>query len=118
MKARLAEWYYEGGRLPRKIKKRILGIKISSCKLKRMLKETVVGKPIRTMYERVEFTPYGEFCPKCGEKSYIGMGSRAEYPEHWEYFKCIRCRSTVGYIDNSPFIHALECAHNNYDPVF
>ena len=105
-------------KLPRKIKKQFLGRKINKSKLKQMLKETIVGEPIRTMYERVEFTPHGEFCPKCGCKHYYGSGNRTAYPEHWEYFYCARCSNVVGYIDNSPFIHALECSHNNYDPVF
>jgi hypothetical protein len=115
---KIGEWYYYGGRIPRKLKKQILGIKIKKSVLKKMLDETVVGIPIRTMYERVEFTPHGSFCPKCGEKGYVGSGNRTQYPEHWETFRCIRCRSTVGYIDNSPFIHALECKDNEYDPTF
>ena len=113
---KLYHWYCEGGRIPRKLKKKILGRKPTRTQLRKMLSETIIGKPIRTMYERVEFTPHGAFCPKCGEKNYIGTGNKAEYPEHWETFKCLRCRNTVGYIDNSPFIHALEC--DDYDPTF
>ena len=118
MNKKLFEWWNSGGNIPRKIKKKMLGYRVSGCKLRCMLKETKVGEPIRTMYERVKFTPYGSFCPHCGERSYVGNGNRAEYPEHWEYFHCVRCRKTVGYIDNSPFVHALECRDNNYDPVF
>ena len=40
------------------------------------------------------------------------------YPEHWEFFHCARCGNVVGYIDNSPFIHALECKDDDYNPVF
>ena len=112
------EWWNEGGKIPRKHKKKILGHRKSRSVIRRMLKETIVGSPIRTMYERVQFTPHGEFCPKCGESNYVGMGNATQYPEHWESFKCIRCRNVVGYIDNSPFIHALECKDNNYDPTF
>lgn len=118
MNNKLSEWYYYGGRIPRKLKKAILGEKINKGILRKMLAKTVVGEPIKTMYERVEFTPFGEFCPKCGEPGYIGTGNRTEYPEHWETFRCLRCRTVVGYIDNSPFIHALECKDNNYDPTF
>jgi hypothetical protein len=83
-----------------------------------MLKETKSESPITTMYERREFTPHGAFCPKCGHKGYHGRGNMTTYPEHWEYFHCNRCYNIVGYIDNSAFIHALECADNNYDPIF
>lgn len=113
-----SEWYWEGGKVPRKIKKRVLGYRISGCKLRRMLRETKLGEPIVTMYERREFTPHGAFCPKCGEKDYVGSGNKTTYPEHWEYFYCVRCRHTVGYIDNSAFVHALECKENGYDPAF
>lgn len=105
-------------KLPRKLKKRILDRPVRKSRLRKMLRETRVGEPIRTMYERVEFTPHGAFCPRCGERGYYGSGNMTSYPEHWEVFKCNRCNSTVGYIDNSPFIHALECADNNYDPTF
>lgn len=117
MSSKLWEWYRYGGRIPRKTKKKVLGSRISGCKLRRMLKETKALEPINTMYERREFTPHGAFCPNCGERDYVGTGNRASYPEHWEYFHCIRCRKTVGYIDNSPFIHALECTED-YNPVF
>lgn len=111
-------WYFNGGRIPRKVKKRTIGKRIGSGRLNKMLKETKVGSPIKTMYERVEFHPHGAFCPKCGEGQYVGSGNMTSYPEHWEKFYCIRCRNLVGYIDNSPFIHALECKENNYDPSF
>lgn len=111
-------WYRYGGKIPRKIKKQILGVRKSKCEVRRMLKNTVALEPIKTMYERREFVPYGSFCPKCGESRYVGSGNQTYYPEHWEYFHCLRCRNTVGYIDNSPFVHALECKENNYNPVF
>jgi len=97
--SKIGKWFLYGGKIPRKTKKKILGNRKSRSVIRRMLKETVVGSPIRTMYEQVEFTPHGEFCPKCGESNYVGMGSAASYPEHWESFKCIRCRNVVGYID-------------------
>ena len=117
MSVKLMDWYYFGGRIPRKIKKKQLGKKIRRKVLRHMLNTLTFGEPIRTMYERRE-TNHGLFCPHCGETGYVGTGNKTSYPEHWEYFKCIRCRKVVGYIDNSPFIHALECKENNYDPVF
>lgn len=112
------EWFHDGGRIPRKTKKRLLGELIKKTTLRKMLSETTLGEPIRTMFERREILPHGEFCPKCGTKGYVGTGNKTCYPEHWEYFHCIRCRSVVGYIDNSPFVHALECAEDNYNPIF
>lgn len=115
---KLTEWYHFGGKIPRKLKKKILGKKIDRTVLRKMLSETVIGTPIKTMYEIVDFKPHGAFCPNCGEENYVGSGNRTQYPEHWETFRCLRCRSVVGYIDNSPFIHALECKENGYDPTF
>lgn len=112
--------YYElyFHKLPRKDKKRVLGLRIGRQTLRKMIAETSLGLPIKTMFQRREAIPHGLFCPHCGCNGYIGTGNRAEYPDHWEYFKCMRCGETVGYIDNSPFIHALECAEENFDPIF
>ena len=107
----------DGDKLPRKIKKRLLGTMMSKSKLERLLKSVKLGDPIKTMYERREILPFS-FCPKCGCQGYKGSGNLTSYPEHWEKFNCIRCNNLVGYIDNSPFIHALECADNDYDPSF
>ncbi len=106
-----------GRKCPRKAKKAILGLKMSESSVRQLIKTVTIGDPIKTMYERVEISPYA-FCPKCGCKEYVGHGNRAAYPEHWESFTCLRCDTLVGYIDNSPFIHALECPENNYDPSF
>lgn len=107
----------EGDKIPRKAKKIILGKRMTKSKLKKLLKTVKLGEPIRTMYERREILPF-VFCPKCGCTKYKGSGNLTCYPEHWEKFNCIRCNNLVGYIDNSPFIHALECADDNYDPSF
>jgi len=106
-----------GDSLPRKAKKAIIGKAMPKSKLKLLLKSVTIGNPIGTMYERRVILPY-PFCPKCGCKEYTGSGNLTTYPEHWEKFNCTRCNNLVGYIDNSPFIHALECADNNYNPSF
>lgn len=113
--SKFSDWYYEGGRIPRKIKKTVLGKKMKTGVLRGLLRTVQFGHPIVTMYERREANT-DLFCPHCGECGYVGSGNQTTYPEHWEYFHCLRCRKVVGYIDNSPFIHALECA--DYDPVF
>lgn len=117
MNESLFDWYFYGSKIPRKIKKKMIGKKMGRGKLRRLLNSVVIGEPTRTMYETPNVTPY-LFCPKCGEPGYVGGGNKTEYPEHWEDFKCLRCRTVVGYIDNSPFIHALQCKDNNYDPTF
>lgn len=90
---------------------------MSTCAINRLLNQVTLGPPIKTMYERREILPFA-FCPKCGCSEYRGTGNLTTYPEHWEKFKCVRCKTLVGYIDNSPFIHALECKHSGYDPSF
>lgn len=97
-----------GYKLPRKVKKAILGKRISKCKLKRLLKSVKIIETANTMYERTEIEPFA-FCPNCGSRSAIASGNKVSYPEHWEDFNCIRCGYLVGEIDNSPFIHALQC---------
>jgi len=105
------EALHYGEKLPRKIKKAFIGTKMSSCQLKRQLKLVRVEETFPTMYDRPTIYPHS-FCPYCGETGTVGTGNRTSYPEHWEEFKCIRCRKTVGYIDNSPYHHILECVED------
>ena len=107
----------EGEKVSRKAKKCLLRTRLSKSKIRKMLQSVKLGDPIKTMYERRAIFPFA-FCPKCGCRGYVGSGNLTSYPEHWEKFTCIRCNNLVGYIDNSPFIHALECADNNYNPSF
>lgn len=96
-----------GGKIPRKQKKAILGLRMSSCALRRLIKTVKIGEPIVTMYERPNITPY-MFCPNCGCDDEYGSGNKTTYPEHWEEFNCMRCHEVTAYIDNSPYIHKLE----------
>jgi transcription initiation factor IIE alpha subunit len=109
--------YFYNGNIPRKHKKAILGFKLSKNKIRKLLKTVKLGDEIKSIFEEREIKPF-MFCPKCGCKGFAGAGNMAQYPEHWEKFNCIRCGTLVGYIDNSPFVHALECPDNNYDPSF
>ena len=104
---KFSEWYSHGGRIPRKIKKRVLGKRIRRRDLRHKLNTLKIGDPIVTMWERREIN-HGMFCPHCGETKHVGTGNMTSYPEHWEDFKCLRCRRVVARIDNSPFIHVLE----------
>lgn len=105
-KAYNALFYRE--KLPRKVKKHLIGKRISNCKLKRLLKSVENVKGADTMYDTPIIKPY-PFCPKCGCTNMWGTGNKTGHPEHWEHFYCTRCNNLVAIIDNSPFIHALEC---------
>ncbi len=105
-------------RMPRKLKNRYFGKRMQRGKLRKLLASVTIGeRRAKTMYEMSDIKPY-PFCPHCGFAGFYGTGNRAEYPEHWEYFRCLKCNEVVGYVDNSPFVHALECKENNYDPIF
>jgi len=103
--------------MPRKLKKDWLGKRLRKSQLKKLLSTVKIIKGCHTMHDRPVIEPY-MFCPHCGCTGMYGSGNKAGYPEHWEYFYCLRCKKIVGYIDNSPFIHALECKEFGYDPVF
>lgn len=94
------------GKIPRKIKKQLLGRKLTKSKLSKLLK-VMTTEGVKTMYERPKITPY-DFCPKCGCQHYFGTGNMTTYPEHYEIFRCLRCNNEVGMIDNSPFYHVLQ----------
>ena len=111
------EAIYNQEKLPRKVKKRIFGKRMSKGKLNKLLDSVVIGRGASTMYEIADIKPY-PFCPHCGCTESRGSGNLTGYPEHWERFYCLRCNAVVGYIDNSPFIHALECKEDDYNPEF
>jgi transcription initiation factor IIE alpha subunit len=94
-------------KLPRKLKKRFLGNKMSKNRLRKLLKSVEIDI----------IKPYS-FCPHCGCREMFGTGNLTSDPEWWEKFFCYRCNKLVGYIDNSSFVHALECEDNNWDPSF
>lgn len=102
--------------LPRKVKKKILGLKLSKKRLSHLLDSVVVVSHSKTMYENPVIKPH-LFCPKCGCEEMRGTGNQTIPPEHWEYFHCLRCNWIVGMIDNSPFIHALENKEYGYKLV-
>jgi hypothetical protein len=104
-------------KLPRKTKKVMLGKKMSKSKLKLLLRTVKIIDSSETISDMTIIIPFA-FCPHCGCVEMYGSGNLAYYPEHWERFRCFRCKSVVGYIDNSEFVHALECKDDNYNPEF
>lgn len=109
----MASIYYELNikRLPRKLKKRVLGRKLNKSKIRKLLSNVQV-------YHDVDgnsmISPF-EFCPNCGCRHYYGTGNLEDYPSWYEFFYCYRCDKKVGIIDNSPFRHVLEFKEQGYN---
>lgn len=101
------EALYNGDKMPRKAKKHILGRKIGSATLGKMIKESICTYRPKTMFEMPEFK-HGMFCPKCGCTGMTTTGNMTQHPECYEKYHCYRCGYLVGTIDNSPFYHVLE----------
>jgi len=107
-----AEEFWNGHRslsymekVPRKLKKAILGKRISKSKLRRMLAET---KIIKMKYPEPAMILPEQFCPNCGcNVSYV-EDHGVPYPEIWIDDHCLRCHEVVGGADNSPYYHVLE----------
>lgn len=108
---------YGGAKLPRKVKKHFLGKRISMGKMKKILKDLVLIEQPRTMFETPTYN-VPLCCPKCGCTKSVGTGNMTSYPEHWEYFYCVRCRFKVAAIDNSPYIHCFDYKANNFEIMF
>ena len=94
--------------LSRREKKLLFGRRPGQSKLRKAFNALNIIREPRTLSEDYEFTGVDElFCPKCGCIETMGTGNMTCYPEHWEYFYCLRCGFQVGTIDNSPFCHVL-----------
>lgn len=100
-------------RMPRKIKKRLLGKRLNKSRLKKLLDSVRIIDHGDSGSHEVEILPYS-FCPKCGcrQVRFVNMG--VEYPERWVKIFCARCNFLVEMSDNSPYIHCLECKDDNY----
>ena len=54
-------------------------------------------------------SPY-PFCPRCGCKySQEEEHDEMEYPDQWTEWFCSKCGYLVAEVDNSPYIHCLQC---------
>lgn len=93
------EAIYSGEKAPRKMKKLVLGRKINKSNIRKKISKIVPD---------TEGIVDEDFCSECGCIYQRGTGNMAEYPEHWEYFYCIRCGNKVGSIDNSRYVSSLE----------
>lgn len=95
-----------GEKVPRKIKKQILGNKLSRNKLRKRISKLEVKI---YKYPNGYSVPYTdeEFCPKCGCEEHYSSGQMAEYPETWIRHYCLRCGELVEEEDNSAMVHQL-----------
>lgn len=94
---------YAGDKLPRKIKKAILGYRLSSSKLNIKIKQWIK-----------EGDETNTFCPKCGCVGERMVDHRVKYPERWIDCFCSRCGYRVSWTDNSPWYHALDIIKEEY----
>jgi hypothetical protein len=92
-------------RYPRKLKKQILGTKMSKNKLESLLSNVTFVEDKE--YHHIAILPF-TFCPFCGCRSSYDDPHYADYPEVWVEDRCCRCHRWVGGADNSYYHHILE----------
>lgn len=107
IKPKYFERIYRGEKVPRKIKKAILGLKLSKTELKKMIENTNI----------IEYSPYNNsykykypdkyFCPYCGCVLTDCTGNMAEYPEEYIISYCLRCGEKISVSDNGYEWHAI-----------
>lgn len=101
---------YNGQKVPRKIKRKLLDRKLSGCALRRLIKSVSIiiqPDPERPSYPYIEVLPY-LFCPNCGESGARTLHRDGYYPEVYDTQYCLRCGKKVAEADNSPMIHVLQ----------
>ena len=110
---RISEAIRNGEKLPRKIKKQILGRKLNRKELKSLLAEV----EIISYEEEGQLSgifPF-EFCPNCGCQATRPINHYVEWPEVWDEDVCLRCGKWVGGADNSYYHHILEDINHDQD---
>ena len=95
----------DGFKVPRKVKKFLLGKKLNRSKITKKIK-TTIGIIHNGNYE-VDIIN-GEFCLKCGCKLIKTENYPVEYPEVYYDCICVRCGNIVGGADNSVYYSELE----------
>lgn len=101
-------------KLPRKVKKHIIGKKIIKKKLKNKLRQIVESEKDATQM-LIDGEIDNLFCPICGcEESYI-VNHYCEYPEVYLEAFCARCGNKVEMQDNSPCYHVLDIKGFSFD---
>lgn len=103
--------FYQGEKVPRKIKKLLLGLRQNKSKLRKRLKNVKVLNKGRC--GDIELNDY--FCPKCGCECQDIVDHEVGYPEKWVDYYCMRCGNHVAFVDNSPYTHCLTFPEYNYE---
>ena len=104
--SRIFEAIRNGEKLPRKIKKQVLGRRLNRKALKALLSTVEIAYlEDGQIGDILPFT----FCPSCGCEAVEPINHSAEWPEVWEEDRCLRCGRWVGGADNSHYHHVLEC---------
>ena len=95
---------YSGVKMPRKIKKNVLGGKMSIPKLRKRIQAVKVSEINSNEIELSDM-----FCPSCGCDRYRTVDHpEINFPEIWIEDFCLRCKKYVGGADNSFYKHVLE----------
>lgn len=102
----------KGVRLPRKLKKSVLGNWMNKAKLRKRLAGIQI---ISQKYPLPAKILPEAFCPKCGCTKTRSTGNMAGYPELYEKSYCLRCGYLVEMADNSPSTHCLEWPDHSID---
>ena len=95
-------------KLPRKLKKKIIGKKMGKSELRRLIESVKITQTKEPNLSSI-IEPF-EFCPECGCTVGYLVDHHVEYPEVWYQCYCARCDSLTGEADNSVFHHVLEYA--------
>jgi hypothetical protein len=102
-------------KVPRKLKKAVLGLKLSKAKLRRKLRQVQI---IENKYPEAATILPEPFCPRCGcsETDYTdNMAFSDDYRDEWRRGYCLRCGFLVWEVDNSPMMHCLEYPEFDYN---
>lgn len=92
-------------RLPRKIKKATLGLKMSRKKIKQYYNGAILFYHGTTEITELSVNL---ICPKCGCSWMNFIDHQVEYPEIWMTQYCARCHFKLTEADNSPVILFFE----------
>jgi hypothetical protein len=100
-----------GSRLPRKIKKCVLGYRMSKTQIKKHYNNSVL---FVHQYQSSTSLSVDVICPECGCYWTITENHGAEYPEVYITEYCARCHCLIGSADNSPTYLFYECDDNEF----
>lgn len=96
-------------RIPRKLKKAIFGKRMKRSKLRALLESVTTTEAEYDGHKYTKVEPF-EFCPCCGCTLTHGGDNRAQYPEVWRTYYCLKCFFPVATEDNGPYTHCLQLA--------